>query len=91
MVRLNEHEKPSSPVGEHSAAPGHDIDWDGVKVLDKEDNWFKRGVKEAIQIRRTGSDLNKDKGRHHLPRIYNRLLSRDSSPTGRGHVTSNSQ
>ena len=90
-VRLNEHEKPSSPVGEHSAAPGHDIDWDGVKVLDKEDNWFKRGVKEAIQIRRTGSDLNKDKGRHHLPRIYNRLLSRDSSPTGRGHVTSNSQ
>ena len=43
----------SSPVGEHSANFQHDIDWEGVKVLDKEDNWFRRGVKEAINIKRT--------------------------------------
>ena len=60
-----------------------------AKVLDKEDNWFRRGVKEAINIKRTNSDLNRDRGRHHLPSSYNRLISsRDSSPSGLGHVTS---
>ena len=38
----------------------------GVNVLDKEDNWFRRGVKEAINIKWTSSDLNRDRGRHHL-------------------------
>ena len=92
-TRLDEHSRPSSPVGEHSANFQHDIDWEGVKVLDKEDNWFRRGVKEAINIKRTSSDLNRDRGRHHLPSAYNRLISlRDSSPSGLGHVTSpNSQ
>ncbi len=91
-TRLNEHSRPSSPVGEHSANFRHDINWEGVRVLDREDNWFRRGVKESIHIRRTGSALNKDEGRHHLPRSYDRLLSRDSSPSGSGHVTpSNSQ
>ena len=88
-TRLDEHTRPSSPVGEHSTSLQHDIDWDGVKVLDKEDNWFRRGVKEAINIKRTNSDLNRDRGRHHLPSSYNRLISsRDSSPSGLGHVTS---
>ena len=50
-------------------------------------------VKEAINIKRTSSDLNRDRWRHHLPSAYNRLISsRDSSPSGLGHVTSpNSQ
>ncbi len=52
----------------------NDIDWEGVKVLDKETNWFRRGVKEAINIKRTNSDLNRDRGRHHLPRSYNRII-----------------
>ncbi|XP_071491393.1 uncharacterized protein [Diadema antillarum] len=89
-TRLDEHARPSSPVGAHASF--HDIDWDGVKVLDREDNWYKRGVKEAINIRRTKSDLNKDQGRHHLPRTYDHLiLSRDSRPSRRGHVTTNSR
>ena len=92
-TRLDEHSRPSSPVGEHSANFQHDIDWEGVKVLDKEDNWFRQGVKEAINIKQTSSDLNRDRGRHHLPSAHDRVISsRDSSPSGLGHVTSpNSQ
>ena len=37
-TRLDEHTRPSSTVREHSTSLQHDIDWDGVKVLDKEDN-----------------------------------------------------
>ncbi len=68
----------------------NNIDWEGVKVLDKETNWFRRGVKEAINIKRTNSDLNRDRGRHYLPRSYNRIIlsqSRDADPTEPGHVT----
>ena len=87
-ARMDEHHRPSSPVGEHAANSKHDIDWDGVKVLDKEANWFRRGVKEAIQIKRTTSDLNRDRGRHQLHRGFNSIIrSRDSSPAGPGHVT----
>ena len=41
--------------------------------------WYKRGVREAIQIRRTGSDLNRDRGRHDLPVVYNKLLLLDTN------------
>ena len=45
-VRIKEHQRFSSvnsPVNEHVKA-GHKIDWDNVKILDKESAWFRRGV-----------------------------------------------
>ncbi|KAI8483456.1 hypothetical protein Bbelb_387880 [Branchiostoma belcheri] len=68
-ARLQEHKRPScvsSPVVEHVARKKHNIDWDRVKVLDQDSDWFARGVREAIQIRRQCSTLNKDRGRHYL-------------------------
>ncbi|KAI8502833.1 hypothetical protein Bbelb_195350 [Branchiostoma belcheri] len=53
------------------------IDWDRVKVLDQDSDWFARGVREAIQIRRQRSTLNKDRGRHYLKPAYDCLLSGD--------------
>ena len=78
-TRLSEHERPTSPVGEHASKEQHQIDWEGVRILDREDNWYRRGVREAIHIRRTGSDLNRDRGRHDLPVVYNKLLSLDTN------------
>ena len=78
---LDEHERPSnvtSPVVEHVKGSRHSIDWENVQVLDQDPNWFGRGVREAINIRRHGSTLNKDKGRHVLPPVYDQLLSRDT-------------
>ncbi|XP_066263270.1 uncharacterized protein [Branchiostoma lanceolatum] len=68
-ARLQEHKRPSyvsSPVVQHVAKQKHKIDWDNVKVLDQDSDWFSRGVREAIQIRRQRSTLNRDRGRHYL-------------------------
>ncbi|KAI8518866.1 hypothetical protein Bbelb_021230 [Branchiostoma belcheri] len=72
-ARLQEHKRPScvsSPVVEHVARKKHNIDWDRVKVLDQDSDWFSRGVREAIQIRRQCITLNKDRGRHYLKPVY---------------------
>ena len=71
------------------STPAHSIDWDGVKVLDREAKWFKRGVKEAIQIKRRGSNLNRDKGRHQLPPAFDSILSSDQPPSTSGQMTQN--
>ena len=78
-TRLKEHTKPSSPVGAHAKDHQHRILFDQVKILDSDQDWFSRGVREAIQIATQPSDLNRDRGRHTLPRIYRSILhSRDS-------------
>ena len=86
-ARLEEHKRSSSPVGAHLEATSHRVEWKDVQILDREEDWFRRGVREAIQIKRKGSDLNRDKGRHYLPPAYDQLISRDQRP-GRGHVRS---
>ena len=48
-------------------------------ILMTDDNWFRRGVKEAIAIRKIKPSLNQDGGRHHLSAMYNPLI--------RDHVT----
>ena len=78
-TRIKEHSKTSSPVGAHAKEYHHNIQFDQVKILDTDQDWFKRGVREAIQIATQTSDLNRDRGRHTLPRIYRSILhSRDS-------------
>ena len=72
--RLKQHKRVSSVVGLHIRDTKHSIDWDNTKVLDRESNWTKRGVKEAINIRRHKPTLNKDKGRHHLPAAFDKLV-----------------
>ena len=78
--RLKQHKRVSSVVGVHMRSTEHSIDWDNTKVLDRESNWTKRGVKEAINIRRHKPTLNKDKGRHHLPAAFDKLVLSDQHP-----------
>ena len=65
--RLSEHKSSAasskSAVREHVVrSGGHDIDWTGVKVLERESKEFSRRVLEAIQIKSKGPNLNRDKG-----------------------------
>ena len=69
----------------------HSIDWDNTKVLDRESNWTKRGVKEAINIRRHQPTLNKDKGHHHLPAAYDQLVLSDLHPRSSERVNPTTQ
>ena len=79
-TRLAEHRRPSSsssPVVQHTKHTKHTINWNNVKVLDQDSNWFNRVVREAINIYRHPSSLNRDKGRHDLPPVYQSILSHD--------------
>ena len=80
-TRFLEHRRPSSSTSEvsqhiHIESPGHHVSLDEVKVLDREDKWFERGVKEAIYIRAHQPSLNRDGGRYKLPRVYDPILRR---------------
>ena len=80
--RIKEHQKPSSPVGHHIQYNNHKFDKDNVKVLQSESDWFRRGVAEAIHIETEQPILNRDRGRHTLPVIYQEIVkSRDSTNT----------
>ena len=77
--RIKEHKSstpsriPSSTVKEPSTDAHHTIDWDNVKIFDREDREFPRQVKEAIQIRKHSPALNRDQELE-IPSIYNVII-----------------
>ncbi|XP_078361564.1 uncharacterized protein LOC144645923 [Oculina patagonica] len=74
--RLGEHQKQAtSAIQEHQSQANLQIDWEGVKILDKESVEVKRKIKEAIHIRRQRPTLNRDRG-YDLLAIFDHLLSR---------------
>ena len=58
----------------HVASGRHEKEDLKFSVLCTEDNWFRRGVKEAIAIRKLRPTLNKDGGRYHLSKIYDSYI-----------------
>ena len=70
-TRLKEHcsdRAPLSAVREHQQETGHSCTMEDVTILDKEDQWFRRRIKEAIHIHRHHSELKRDVG-YELPRV----------------------
>ena len=84
---MTEHKRESSPVGAHLHTQKHGFETDNISVLDRDNRWFQRGVKEAIHIAAQNPTLNRDRGRHVLPPVYGTLItqSREHGST-RGHV-----
>ena len=66
--RKGQHKRPStieaqnSAICNHLRSSGHSFDLSDVKVLEKEENWFSRGIKEAVWERVEGPSLNKKGG-----------------------------
>ena len=58
----------------HVASGSHGKEDLKFSILCTEDNWFRRGVKEAIAIRKLKPTLNKDGGRYHLSKIYDSYI-----------------
>ena len=58
----------------HVASDTHNKDELNYSILYTDDNWFRRGVKEAIAIKKIKPTLNKDDGRHHLSAMYDNLI-----------------
>ena len=81
-VRLKEHRSQNDPmtaIGEHISKRGHYINEEQVTILAREDNWWRRKIRESIEIRTRLPTLNRDQG-YDLPRIYDQLLSHDPAP-----------
>ena len=69
---------------DHVAATNHAINWDDTKIIDKEGHKTTRWLKEAIWIRRRGTNtMNKDEGAYKLNSIYDQLIS---SPPSTGLI-----
>ena len=81
--RHKEHQKDSSPVGHHMGYSKHKVDSQNIRIVDRDNRWFHKGVREAIQIRFRSPTLNRDRVRHNIPSVYNTIVrSRDTRGSG---------
>ena len=95
-ARFSQHRRPSSSehqadsaIYEHTRGSGHLIDSEDFVILDREERWFERGVREAIWERVEKPSLNKHGGlRFQLSHAWDQSLinipcqlTRDQSTT----------
>ena len=83
-VRINEHKKGGtktidsnvSGLSQHIRNTKHEINWNDVNVIDKENNMIKRKLKEAIKIRDSpqASLMNKKEECKILSNIWDSIL-----------------
>ncbi|KAI8499245.1 hypothetical protein Bbelb_230090 [Branchiostoma belcheri] len=59
----------------HKYSTRHTVDLEGDRILDTEQDYFKRGIKEAIYIRALQPSLNWDGGRYRLQTTFDPLLT----------------
>ena len=72
-------ERHKSAITDHALQENHVIDWEGVKIMDRESDRKRRWIKEAIAIRKEeGKTINRDEGQYFLPGLYNPLLRKRS-------------
>ena len=64
----------NTEFSKHVASNHHEKSDLEFTILCTDDNWFNRGVKEAIAIRKIRPTLNLDEGRHHLSKMYDKLI-----------------
>ena len=100
-ARMNQHRKPSTAGENYSSAvfahldiTGHSFKTENVVILDREGDWFRRGVKEAIWERVENPTLNKKGACAFNYLMFGTLLSEQflvvshlGIPQGRGKVT----
>jgi hypothetical protein len=82
-IRYKEHtsrKSTNSAVKEHLETTGHNCSLVDVKILDKEANWYRRRIKEAIRISQMKPNLNRDAG-HDLSPVYQQLFSCEQQQT----------
>ncbi len=74
-----EHRRPSTTASEVSnniyvEFPGHFVDLDNVRILDRDSRWFEQWVKEAVHIKANKPSLNKDRVRYKLSGVYETVI-----------------
>ena len=64
----------NTEVSKHMARYDHEKDDVTIKAVAFDTNWYTRGVREAIEIKKRKPTLNADNGRFHLNPIYDLVL-----------------
>ena len=82
--KQSETEVHKSAITDHAKSQSHVINWDGTKIKNVECNDTRRGIREAIQIRKCANNMNRDEGRYFLSHTYDVLLKKN---TGGGPET----
>lgn len=62
-------------LAEHVLKNNHQVDWESIKILEKEQNTNKRLILEMYQINKTENTINKKSDTQKLSNIYTYLLS----------------
>ncbi|XP_072025262.1 uncharacterized protein [Amphiura filiformis] len=65
-----------SAITDHVLDKDHIIDWEEAKILGKEADRYKRGIKEAVKIRQQGTTVNRDEGQYNLTHVFDDLLKK---------------
>ena len=66
-----------SAITDHMNQHNHDIDWQGARIIDRENDWKTRTINEAVHIRTYRQVMNCDEGGHQLSRVYNSIFGRN--------------
>ena len=64
-----------SAITDHVVTDNHVMDWDNIRVLDREEDRTRRWIKEAIWIRKSVPVMNRDEGGYQLSHIYDSLIT----------------
>ena len=59
---------------QHAKEKGHHFRRQDVTILDHEQDWVRRGIREAIYIRALSPSINIDAGRHTLSHHFDKVL-----------------
>lgn len=74
-----------SAVAQHAWETGHDFRFEDTKVLAKEDRWWPRRIKEAMEIARHSQNINGDAGLR-LHGAWRSLIKLDTRGPAQPHL-----
>jgi len=63
-----------SIITEHILQHSHFFDWENVKILDTESNYYKRSISEMLHIKEQSNGLNAQKDTELLDNAYSDVL-----------------
>ncbi|XP_078573447.1 uncharacterized protein LOC144860180 [Branchiostoma floridae x Branchiostoma japonicum] len=70
-----------SAVTDHIHRNNCVIDWEGARVIDREENRRTRWIKEAVWIRKSVPVMNRDEGGYKLSHVWDGILAAATPPT----------
>ena len=79
--KVSERTYNKSALSDHQNQLNHVIDWEGIRVLDREAHQRNRQIREAVWIRRTRGAINRDEGAYDLSHIFDPVIGTPSAVT----------